>query len=256
MADLNTDSLKIPFIEKVIDEKGLFSAAWQGFLRQIKSLLDPFGSENIFALNNNQTSAVDIVGLRFNSSQVSQACVDYLIQRVTTGTGAMELIDSGTFWVSYLPGANKWLIRGYNKIKAGATDAFTADSSDVCTMVHHGFSLGDIANVTTSGSLPGGLLTTKNYYVVPLSVDTFKLAETLENALKGMCVDITSTGSGTHKINSMPGVYLTISTAGQVKYTSTNITGVASISRIAWRARTIEAKSKLYSKMAGGGGGR
>ena len=45
------------------------------------------------------------------------------------------------------------------------------------------------------------------------------------------------------------GITLTVTTSGQVKYTSTNQTGTLSISRIVFRCRLIAAKSNLYSKV-------
>lgn len=43
------------------------------------------------------------------------------------------------------------------------------------------------------------------------------------------------------------GVTLTITSAGQVQYTTTNQAGTVSISRIIFRVRQIEAKSNIYS---------
>lgn len=43
------------------------------------------------------------------------------------------------------------------------------------------------------------------------------------------------------------GVDFTVTAAGQVRYTSTNIGGDPSISRIVWRMRTLAAKSTQYS---------
>lgn len=50
----------------------------------------------------------DIESLKFNFRGVSQAAVDFLIQRITTSTGATELIESGIFVVSYNPTSNNW----------------------------------------------------------------------------------------------------------------------------------------------------
>jgi hypothetical protein len=45
------------------------------------------------------------------------------------------------------------------------------------------------------------------------------------------------------------GITLTITAAGQIQYTSTNIAGTQNISRIVFRVREIAAKSSLYSKV-------
>lgn len=50
---------------------------------------------------------------------------------------------------------------------------------------------------------------------------------------------------------SSSGITFSITASGQVQYTSTNVTGVQSISKITWRARTLAAKSSQYSVMGG-----
>jgi hypothetical protein len=44
------------------------------------------------------------------------------------------------------------------------------------------------------------------------------------------------------------GVTFSITAGGQVQYTSTNVAGTEAISKITFRARTLAAKSSLYSK--------
>lgn len=46
-----------------------------------------------------------------------------------------------------------------------------------------------------------------------------------------------------------PGITFTITSDGQIKYTSTNQGGTGKISRIVFRVREIKAKSSLYSQM-------
>ena len=50
---------------------------------------------------------------------------------------------------------------------------------------------------------------------------------------------------------STSGITFSITAAGQVQYTSSNVTGTIKISKITWRARTLAAKSALYSVMGG-----
>ena len=101
-----------------------------------------------------------------NSSKVSHAVVEYLIQRVTTGGGAVELIQAGMFHLVYLPTSDTW----------------------------------NIVAIGTPG--PGA-----------------------------------------------SGITFTVTSSGQVRYTSTNITGTESLSRIAFRIRTLSSKSQSYSKI-------
>lgn len=50
---------------------------------------------------------------------------------------------------------------------------------------------------------------------------------------------------------SSSGITFSITNSGQVKYTSSDVTGTVSISKITWRARTLAAKSSQYSVMGG-----
>lgn len=76
----------------------------------------------------------------------------------------------------------------------GAT--FTADAgTDVCTSSSHGLANGDVLLLTTSNTLPGGLAVETPYFVRDVTTHTFKLAATSG----GSAINITSTGTGTHK---------------------------------------------------------
>ena len=55
-----------------------------------------------------------------------------------------------------------------------------------------------------------------------------------------------------HSLGAGPdvsGVAFSITAQGQVRYTSTNVTGTPRLSRIVYRLRQIEAKSSLYSRV-------
>jgi hypothetical protein len=60
--------------------------------------------------------------------------------------------------------------------------------------------LGDIVQVTTTGTLPSPLVAATDYYVAPYLVNSLRVATTLANALAGIVIDITTTGSGTHTV--------------------------------------------------------
>lgn len=155
---------KVPYKDALVGDDGLLTRPWEVFFRLITSALDPLGIEKFFTLENNISSAKDLTGLNFNYEGVSFAIVEFFIQRVTTGTGATELITSGIFHVVYKPTTNAW-------------------------------------ELTVIGT-PGP---------------------------------------------SVSGITFSITAAGQVQYTSTNITGTSSISKMSYRARTISGKSSTYS---------
>lgn len=163
MARLST-GFQPPIMTSLLDAKGVLAYAWEWFFRDVHSRLDPLGIETSFDIVNNQSTPVDIANLKFNSAGVGQAIVEFLVQRVTTGTGATELLESGHFVAVYKPTSDVWVLH-----------------------------LADINAPDNSG------------------------------------------------------VDFTITAAGQVQYTSTNITGTAQISKLFYRVRTMGAKNALYS---------
>ncbi len=72
--------------------------------------------------------------------------------------------------------------------------AFTAATTDIITSNSHGLQNGDLIQVTTTGTLPGGLTASTNYYVIDATANTFKVSATPN----GPAVNITSAGTGTH----------------------------------------------------------
>lgn len=88
----------------------------------------------------------------------------------------------------------------------GQSDTFTADAStDVCTYtstasVPSNILTGTRVRLTTTTTLPAGLATATDYYVIRVSDTTFKLATSYANAIAGTAINITDAGTGTHTI--------------------------------------------------------
>ncbi len=86
------------------------------------------------------------------------------------------------------------------------SDTFTADAgTDVCTWtsvvnIPSNVLTGTCVRLTTTTTLPAGLATATDYYVIKLSDTTFSLATTYANAVAGTAIDITSAGTGTHTV--------------------------------------------------------
>ena len=90
---------------------------------------------------------------------------------------------------------------------------FTAnDATDVITVastfdyVRQGItftSTGRVVQLFTTGTLPAGLTTSTNFYIIKVTATTIKLATTLANAIAGTPIDITSAGTGTHTISGV-----------------------------------------------------
>ena len=83
-------------------------------------------------------------------------------------------------------------------VNTPAAGVMTCAITDICTDAAHGFSTGLKGQGTTTTTLPAGLSTSTDYYVIVLTDDTYSLATSLANARAGTVIDITDTGTGTH----------------------------------------------------------
>lgn len=249
MASSTSNQLRVPYENPITDSSFKITTAWQQFFRLLKSLTDPLGYEQSFQLVNNQAAPADITGLSVDSSQVSQAIVEYLIQRVTTSTGATELVETGIFMMSYQPKTDQWRITA---ISTGLPDnsgvAFMVNpqpffatydhTTALWTKASHGLINGTSITISTTGSVPSGYSPGTTYYVINASTSTFKLSATLGGSA---VVAATNNGTGAQAIGPQHAA------DGQVQYTTTNETGTASISKIAFKIRTLGGKNLLYS---------
>lgn len=76
-------------------------------------------------------------------------------------------------------------------------------ASDQITLTAHTFIAYQRVRLTTTGTLPAGLATGTDYYVIKIDANTVALASSRANALLGTAVDITAAaGGGTHTITS------------------------------------------------------
>jgi hypothetical protein len=88
----------------------------------------------------------------------------------------------------------------------GQSDTFTADAgTDTCTWTStanypSNILVGTRVRLTTTTTLPGGLATATDYYVIKASDTTFKLATSYANAVAGTAINITDAGTGTHTV--------------------------------------------------------
>ncbi len=92
-----------------------------------------------------------------------------------------------------------------DKILSVADQNFTTvdTATDRITVTGHPYVTGDGPfRLTTTGTLPGGLATTTDYWIVVVDANTISLAATFPNSVAASptLVDITDAGSGTHTI--------------------------------------------------------
>lgn len=91
----------------------------------------------------------------------------------------------------------------------GYGDTFTADAgTDVITWTSttnrpSNILTGTRVRLTTTTTLPAGLATATDYYVIKVSDSTCKLATSYANAIAGTAINITDAGTGTHTMSRL-----------------------------------------------------
>ncbi len=89
----------------------------------------------------------------------------------------------------------------------GRTATFTADAgTDIMTYtsttsIPSNLLTGTRCRVSTTTTLPAGLAAATDYYLIKISDTTYKLASSYANAIAGISIDITTTGTGTHTLS-------------------------------------------------------
>lgn len=86
-------------------------------------------------------------------------------------------------------------------------------SANSVSIPSHGYTTGAKLQLTTTGTLPAGLSTGTDYYIIAVDADTVKFASSQANALAGTAVDITGYGTTT----AVHTVAIVTTIAGSVK---------------------------------------
>jgi len=136
-----------------------------------------------------------------------------------TGDGPINLRTTGTLpgpgitattplWIINVSGTTIKLATSQANALAGTfinfTSAGSGNSLSYLTANTHGYTTGDGVRLSTTNTLPGGLATGTDYWVIKLNNNRFRLATSSANATGGTGINMTSGGSGTH---SVPKVY-------------------------------------------------
>lgn len=120
----------------------------------------------------------------------------------TTSTQSVLLAQTscGTY-----PGADITSSTAACQAKAGGTFTVTTASPAIFTRTAHGLVAGDSIQFSTTGSLPSGLATLTNYYVIAtgLTANTFEVSLTAG----GAAVNTSGAQSGTHSYTSFATLY-------------------------------------------------
>lgn len=114
---------------------------------------------------------------------------------VTFSASDLVAVTSGTLDVE-----SKRFEARTNITVSQTTETFTADDATDELTVAREYTTGEKVRVSSAGTLPSGLSSGTDYYVIKVDATTIKLATSIANAHQGTEIDITSTGSGTHTI--------------------------------------------------------
>lgn len=90
---------------------------------------------------------------------------------------------------------------GLKLIRSSAGKALTSvdATNNKLTLSDHGYCNGDIVQLTTTNTLPGGLSLLTNYYVVGVGNGFFQLA----SSLGGAAIDLADAGTGVHTVSGV-----------------------------------------------------
>lgn len=116
----------------------------------------------------------------------STATSDVLNATIYGETGLSSLVLTGTVDVN-TPSAG---------VSASASQVTSSSGLLFTTTTAHGFALGLTVQYTTSNTLPTGISLATDYFVVPISSTTYKVATSLADAFTGTVVAYTDTGTG------------------------------------------------------------
>jgi hypothetical protein len=84
------------------------------------------------------------------------------------------------------------------KTFASATNVDTR--SDVITIPNHGHKTGSRVRYTAESAAIGGLISGANYFVIASNSNSVRLAMSLADAMAGRAIDLTSSGTGRHRL--------------------------------------------------------
>ena len=151
----------------------------------------------------NKAQHVTNVGLSATNETVVQTSSNLFPGTPASGTIRVEL-DSGIYrrvrYATYTGGTSTNV--DYNLL---GNDTFTssdvATGTDNITLTAHNYVTLDKVRLTTSGTLPTGLSTGTDYYIINVDANTVQMATSVDTAIDGTQVNLTGAGTGTQTVN-------------------------------------------------------
>jgi len=120
----------------------------------------------------------------------------FVLRLIDKDTGAPIALNSNTEVKFEILDSDGRLVR--RSSKAEVVDSVDT-VNDKLAIAGHGYSDGDVVQLTTTGTLPAGLSLVTNYYVKDSNSANFKLSA----SLGGAAIDITDAGSGVHSVSGV-----------------------------------------------------
>ncbi|CAB4152345.1 hypothetical protein UFOVP610_7 [uncultured Caudovirales phage] len=230
MAKNFVDLFEVPYKDELTTSENKLSLPWQKFFRLVQERVNPLGKEVSFNLENNISVAEDVEGLQFNYEKIGGAFVDYLIQRVTTGSGAIEAIEIGRLFLNYNPTSNNWSLYRLTNDKSFERSATILNNQAVAV---------DVPGLSFNSSSPS-LISIE--YILQRITTGGGATQLIQSGILHL-VRQPSTPSWNLRHIGSPGpdssITFSVTSGGRIQYTSTNITGTASISKMTYRIKTI-----------------
>ena len=176
----------------------------------------------------NGVSATAVPNIRMCNSGfgIMQADFDFLI--VDLSSGAHMAAKRRVTWTqpSWTQGT-------------GLSQVVTPDSTlDTLTFTAHGFTNNTIVYVTTTDTMPSGLLTTTPYYIVGATANTFQLSLTSG----GLAVNFTTNGTGVINVSQVPPPIITA-----IEVIGTDVGSNGGLAPAAWALRFLPVNRRFVT---------
>lgn len=84
------------------------------------------------------------------------------------------------------------------EVTGGHTSEVSEGAENSVTIPSHGYFNGLKGQLTTTGTLPAGVTTTTDYFIIVVDANTVQFATSLANALAGTAINLTDEGNGVH----------------------------------------------------------
>lgn len=134
-----------------------------------------------------------------NGAAISRTTYSALFAKIGTRFGAG---DGSTTFNLPAPGGRTFVAAGTGTVVEAIAAAAVNATTDVITVASNAekWITGRKVRISTTTTLPGGLVAATDYYVIRDSATAIRLASSLANAIAGTAINITTAGTGTHTL--------------------------------------------------------